>query len=485
LGSIFVSYRRSDSQGEAGRLFDDLVKHFGEQLVFMDVAGIEAGRDFRKAIEESVAKCGVLLVVMGPEWVNAKTESGTRRLDDPADFVRIETGSALKRDIPVIPVLVHGAEMPRAEQLPQELKDLVYRNCIELTHARWKSDIQLLVEALRRLLGDAAQIGTRRQLNPVAASARPEPRHQELTEPSKLEDEHAARIDPAVMQLVSRELALHIGPIADIVVRRASSHCSSIEDLYLQVAEEIDSPAVREKFLQKRAQIHSAPLPLVAGTTTPPSGMPETSESPSTSERLDGLLETTLPARVTERSGRRKYWLLICGAAIFLIATLVLAARFAAPRGVGSSQTAPTPRPESPGTGSVPVKAVTPLPLSESSSKADEAKKSAGATSESGPIAPQRIQVPQEVSLGLLVKKVLPDYPPLARQAHIQGTVVLEANISKYGTVESLQAISGHPMLVPAAIEAVKQWQYKPYLLHGEAVAIDTQVVVNFSFLGR
>jgi hypothetical protein len=72
LGAIFVSYRRSDAQGEAGRLFDDLVKHFGDQMVFMDVAGIEAGRDFRKAIEESVAKCGVLLVVMGPEWLNAK-----------------------------------------------------------------------------------------------------------------------------------------------------------------------------------------------------------------------------------------------------------------------------------------------------------------------------------------------------------------------------------------------------------------------------
>ena len=130
LGGIFLRYRRSDSQGEAGRLFDDLVKHFDEHTVFMDVSAIEAGRDFRKAIEEGVTKCGVLLVVMGPEWLNAKDERGTRRLDDPADFVRIETSAALKRDIPVIPVLVRAAKMPSAEHLPDDLKELAFRNCV-------------------------------------------------------------------------------------------------------------------------------------------------------------------------------------------------------------------------------------------------------------------------------------------------------------------------------------------------------------------
>ena len=79
---------------------------------------------------------------MGPEWLTAKDESGNRRLDDLTDFVRIETASALRRDIPVIPVLVRGAAMPRAEQLPDELKDLAYRNATELTHPRWKSDMR-------------------------------------------------------------------------------------------------------------------------------------------------------------------------------------------------------------------------------------------------------------------------------------------------------------------------------------------------------
>jgi periplasmic protein TonB len=97
---------------------------------------------------------------------------------------------------------------------------------------------------------------------------------------------------------------------------------------------------------------------------------------------------------------------------------------------------------------------------------------------------PQRVRVSQGVSSGLLIKKVQPNYPPLARQARIQGQVVLQAEISKEGTIQNLQLISGHPMLAPAAIEAVKQWRYKPYLLNGEPVAVDTQVVVNFTLSG-
>ena len=99
-------------------------------------------------------------------------------------------------------------------------------------------------------------------------------------------------------------------------------------------------------------------------------------------------------------------------------------------------------------------------------------------------VAVQRVRVSQGVSTGLLIKKVQPAYPPLARQARIQGQVVLQAEISKEGTIQNLQLISGHPMLAPAAIEAVKQWRYKPYLLNGEPVAVETQVVVNFTLSG-
>jgi protein TonB len=98
--------------------------------------------------------------------------------------------------------------------------------------------------------------------------------------------------------------------------------------------------------------------------------------------------------------------------------------------------------------------------------------------------APQRVRVSSGVSTGLLIRRVNPTYPPLARQARIQGQVVLHAVISKDGSIEGLTLISGHPMLAPAAIDAVKQWKYKPYLLNGEPVEVDTEVQVNFTLSG-
>ncbi len=97
---------------------------------------------------------------------------------------------------------------------------------------------------------------------------------------------------------------------------------------------------------------------------------------------------------------------------------------------------------------------------------------------------PQRVRVSQGVTQGLLIRKIQPTYPPLARQARIQGSVLLQAEISKEGTIENLRLISGHPMLAPAAIEAVKQWRYKPYILNGEPVEVETQITVNFTLSG-
>lgn len=149
MGSIFISYRRDDSEGHAGRLFEALVEVFGPESVFMDVAGLEKGRDFRAGINDTVASCSVLLAVIGRTWIDARNAAGERRLEDPADFVRLETAAALQRDIPVIPVLVHGAKMPNAEQMPADLAALAFRDGVELTHARWDSDVELLVEAIR------------------------------------------------------------------------------------------------------------------------------------------------------------------------------------------------------------------------------------------------------------------------------------------------------------------------------------------------
>jgi protein TonB len=97
------------------------------------------------------------------------------------------------------------------------------------------------------------------------------------------------------------------------------------------------------------------------------------------------------------------------------------------------------------------------------------------------PPTPQRVRISQGVTKGLLVQKIEPQYPPLARAARVQGEVVLSAIIDSNGQITNLQLVSGHPMLVPAAISAVKQWRYKPYLLNGQPVEVETTITVIFS----
>jgi hypothetical protein len=158
--AIFISYRRDDTEGEAGRLFDDLVRAYGDNSVFMDVAGINPGIDFRKAIDDNVATCGVLLAMIGPTWADIRNSSGARRLDDPNDFVRLEIASALARDVAVIPVLVHSAKMPTPDQLPENLKNFAFHNSVEITHARWNSDVELLTKALAKYVASSASTDT-------------------------------------------------------------------------------------------------------------------------------------------------------------------------------------------------------------------------------------------------------------------------------------------------------------------------------------
>jgi hypothetical protein len=148
VGSVFISYRREDSEGQARALFQDLVARLGRESVFMDVDSIGLGRDFRQVLQERLATCDVMLALIGRDWVEGKDKSGRRRLDVPGDFVRLEIAAALKRNIPVTPLLLHGAQMPSAEQLPEDLSDLAYRNGFELSHNRWESDVQELVKRL-------------------------------------------------------------------------------------------------------------------------------------------------------------------------------------------------------------------------------------------------------------------------------------------------------------------------------------------------
>lgn len=128
---IFISYRRSDSRKDAGRLYDRLVHAFGRHNIFKDVDNIPPGTDFRGALTEAVSSCDVLLVIIGQQWIDARDEQGNRRLDDPDDYVRIEIETGLARSRAVtIPVLVDGASVPKPEELPSTLRELSFKNAV-------------------------------------------------------------------------------------------------------------------------------------------------------------------------------------------------------------------------------------------------------------------------------------------------------------------------------------------------------------------
>jgi hypothetical protein len=149
LGKVFISYRRDDSAGHAGRVHDRLQHEFGTDLLFMDVEAIPLGVNFRTVLGEEVAKCAVLLAIIGRAWLGARDEKGKRRLENPDDFVRIEIGTALKRGIPVIPVLLEGTRIPKADELPNDLKELALRNGLDVRHASFPQDMERLICALQ------------------------------------------------------------------------------------------------------------------------------------------------------------------------------------------------------------------------------------------------------------------------------------------------------------------------------------------------
>src|SRR5215469_10587917 len=139
-GRIFMSYRRDETAGYAGWLFDRLASHFGRDQVFKDIDSIEPGDDFADVINTAVGSCQVLLALIGDRWLTITDQNGRPRLDDPDDFVRLEIEAALVRNVRVIPILVDGARMPQADELPASLAKLVRRQGLELSPSRFEPD---------------------------------------------------------------------------------------------------------------------------------------------------------------------------------------------------------------------------------------------------------------------------------------------------------------------------------------------------------
>ena len=140
-GKIFISYRRADSSGVAGRLSDSLSTYFGDERVFRDIEDIAGGANFGNVIEQNLQSADAVIVLIGHSWLAITDSKGQRRLDDPDDWVALEIAAALRLGISVYPILIENTPMPREEELPEKLKPLSRCNALSITDKRWKYDV--------------------------------------------------------------------------------------------------------------------------------------------------------------------------------------------------------------------------------------------------------------------------------------------------------------------------------------------------------
>ncbi len=150
---VFISYRRDDKRDFARGLYERLARHLGEQQIFMDVDSIDLGVDFTEVVNQRLAQCSVMLVVVGKNWLDSVDSGGRRRLDNPDDLVRLEVETALGRpDVRVIPILVDGAKAPESTELPESLRPLARRNALIMTHENFGADFGRLFTVVEKIV---------------------------------------------------------------------------------------------------------------------------------------------------------------------------------------------------------------------------------------------------------------------------------------------------------------------------------------------
>lgn len=208
---VFVSYRRDDVPDAADRLAESLVRRFGKSQVFLDVNKIDIGAPFAKIVGEWVASCDVLLAVIGRGWVDATSADGYRRLADPNDYVRLEIEAALSRGIRVVPVLIHGATIPKDTQLPASLVPLLARNAIELNRKYWDLDVQELADAIERIASEHSRgVGAQPRRGAGELQGRPQGPRDSEPAAAVIETVHVLMTD----LVGSTALAERVGPVA-------------------------------------------------------------------------------------------------------------------------------------------------------------------------------------------------------------------------------------------------------------------------------
>jgi hypothetical protein len=264
FSGIFVSYRRDDSSGHAGRLADRLVEHFGRKRIFVDIDTIEPGEDFVTVIENAVASCEILIAVIGQNWLSG---SGSGQLDNPNNFVRLEIGTALRRDIRVIPVLVQRASMPKPQDLPEDLVKLTRRNAVELSDLRWQTDVDQLINVMERVLAKRVKAEQPAETN----DSNEEQQHQEVEDfRADVEGKFPAEQERGQIEEVARRDAAEItqrSEEAETANERNFAEARVEESNFAAQENQLDAPApIITAGAGSRAYKHR-PLMLIAGAS--------------------------------------------------------------------------------------------------------------------------------------------------------------------------------------------------------------------------
>jgi hypothetical protein len=170
MPKIAISYRRADSEAMTGRIFDRLIAHYGKGAIYRDIDDIPPGIDFRLHINQTLLKTQILLVIVGPQWFGGASDGGANRIQEESDPVRVEVETALRRRVPLIPVLIGATRMPSAEQLPPGLKDFAFRNALKIDIGRdFDHHMDRLIRSIDAVIEQAPKSSPSRETKPPAA----------------------------------------------------------------------------------------------------------------------------------------------------------------------------------------------------------------------------------------------------------------------------------------------------------------------------
>ena len=202
MPKIAISYRRADSEAMTGRIFDRLIAHYGKGAIFRDIDDIPPGIDFRLHINQTLLKTQILLVIVGPQWFGVASDGGADRIREESDPVRVEVETALRRRVPLIPVLIGATKMPSAEQLPPGLKDFAFRNAVKIDIGRdFDHHMDRLIRSIDAVLEQAPKSPPSRDTKPPAApkSSAPErPPEPAAEAPPRKKDSRSRASTPAL-----------------------------------------------------------------------------------------------------------------------------------------------------------------------------------------------------------------------------------------------------------------------------------------------